>query len=215
MSKDDLFVNIQDIARQKTQRKDPVINGNGTNGHTHNGNGNGSSAGHTWKPPVIEEKKKEEQPAAAASSAEAKPAAEQEPVQRILSAEEEEKAKATGKVGAYLAGGLVEMIFGLTNTLVHVSSFTAEQKKMLVALEEKPEAEYTEQEKSLNMKFLAKTKKYEQRKLKIPLSKNEEEILREAFTDYRRVTGKDLNPSLILWSAITRICISRGMEIAF
>lgn len=212
MSKgEDLFVDIKDVAAKPTERKAAPLNGHAAHQGPppHNGNGNGHAAPgtsnatrETFYTPPVEEKKQ--------TAAEEKV---EEAAQQKTTADEEKAIEASGKTGAFLAAGLIEMVFGLCNTGVYLTTFNAAEKQQILDIEDKEEP-MTPEEDSLNRRFLKATDKYNKIKTdKIPLSKKEEEALANAFAEHRRITGKDLNPNLILYSTIARVLVSRGMEV--
>ena len=207
---EDLFVDIKKIASQPTERKHATSSSNGQPPAAGPG---GSSvpdpaAAHkeTFFTPTPEQTKQTEKESSAAAEANAHAASEQE----------EKNIAASGRTGAALTSSLIETVFGLINTGVYLTKFNSEEKEQILAIEDKIDGlqQLSPEESSLNRKFLKATEKYNNNKdKKIPLSDREMKILAEAFAEHRRITGEDLNPKLILYSAIGRVLVSRGMEI--
>lgn len=119
----------------------------------------------------------------------------------------------SGKTGAFLAAGAIETVFGLAERLVFIKKFTSDEKEQLLTVLEKPDAELTQGERSLNYKFLAVSKRHEKMRDKIPLDENETAALEHAFAEHTRITGKSLNPQLILWGTVIKVLTSRSIEI--
>lgn len=126
---------------------------------------------------------------------------------------DKKSVEASGQVGAYLIGGMIETVFGLTERLVYMSKFSREEKETILEIQEKDESEFSEYDNKVNRKFLAITKNHEEKRKRIPLSTKDEEMLAKACEEYSRVTGKTMNPNLILWSSIIKIFASRGIDI--
>ncbi len=125
----------------------------------------------------------------------------------------EERILSSGKTGAYLVGGIMETVFGLTERVVYLSKFSEAEKNLILELQEKDEKEFTDREKSLNRKFLAITKKHNEIRAKIPLDEKDEQALIEGFSEYTRATGKTLNPTLIIWSVVVKVMSNRAIDI--
>lgn len=119
----------------------------------------------------------------------------------------------SGKTGAYLAGGTIEIVFSLIERLMYLKKFTAEEKEKILEIDGKPVSDMAEIEKSLNYKFLSITKKHDKMRDKIPLDPEEMNGLEIAFQEYTKSTGKTLSPNLIIISSIVKVLCSRSIEI--
>lgn len=143
---------------------------------------------------------------------------ETEDIEQEKISEQKDKASAkaidaSGKTGAFLIGGTIELAFDVTERLIYISKFTNEEKNRIALMGEKTESEYDEYDININRKFLAITKKHDKIKEKIPLTDKENEALATACAEYTRVTGKSLNPNIIIWSTIAKIFIGRSIDI--
>lgn len=121
--------------------------------------------------------------------------------------------KQSGETGAYIAAGSIEMVFSLLERLMFIRKFSASDKEQLLVISEKPESQLTEDEKSLNYKFLTLTKKHDKIRDKIPFEKKDIEAMEMGFAEHARITGNPINPQLILWGTIIKAVTGRAMEI--
>lgn len=181
---DQIHQNIESIASQATARKSPSAN---------SGSGEAQTVFYTE-----------------AAEAPPQPAQPNAPKPGELG---EKEIKASGKTGAFLTAGLIEAVFGLGESLLHTTRFTAPEKERLITLDEVSTDQWTEDDDRLNRKFLALTKKHEKIKEKIELKPDEVEALEIAFAEHTRITGKSLNPQLIVWSTIGKIFVNRSIDI--
>lgn len=193
MSKADILANsIDNVAKQQTERKEPKSNG----------------AKPVEQKPVDNSgqhkvefftggEKKNEAPT------------EQTPVQLLT----EDVLTATGKTGAYLTESIHDTIFGLTERVIYITRFTAEEKARLVIIDSLPASKLTPDDENLNRKFLAITKKHDKIREKMELDEKDKESLEYAFKEHARITGKPLNPSLILTSTLVKIICNRAIDI--
>ncbi len=125
----------------------------------------------------------------------------------------EKTIEASGKTGAFLLGSSIELTFNVIERVVFINRFSANEKQRLVILDEKSENEYSDADRSLNQKFLAVSKKHDKIKDKIPLKSKELEALELACSEYTRITGKTLNPNLIIGTTIVQIFANRALDI--
>lgn len=193
---DGVFNSISDIASRQTDRKEPPKNPNA-------------------KP---EEKKVEEKPVD--NNETSKPSefytekkTEEKKPEEKKPIVDEASIKASGETGAYLIGGMIETGFGLIERLIYLSKFTKSEKEKLIALQSKPEAEFTPLEKNLNRKFLSLKKNSDEKRERIPLTEKDENALANVCAEYTRITGKSANPQLMIYATVSKVLISRSIDI--
>jgi len=121
--------------------------------------------------------------------------------------------KASGKTGAYILGGTIELTFNVLERIIFINKFSDKEKARLVVLDEIEEKDFTDTDNNLNRKFLAVSKKHENIKDKIPLNAKEMEALENACAEYTRITGKQMNPNLIIGATLVQIFANRAMDI--
>lgn len=182
----DFFAEIDNIATQPTERKNPTAM---------DGNSNNS------QPKFFDES--ESEPSNTQSDKNIGTAS-------TLS---EAEIEAAGKTGAFLAGDCLETAFSLIERVVYINRFSGDEKLRMIDNDAKPQSEWTDSDISLDRKFLAVTAKHEKIKSKIPLTKRETEALEMAFAEKARITNKALDPQLIIWTSIAKIFINRSMDI--
>lgn len=124
-----------------------------------------------------------------------------------------ESIDASAKTAAYLLSGMIETGFGFAERVVYLSKFTKEEKRRIVDNQEKDESSFDDEDKRVNRKFLAVSKKHEGIRKKIPLSERDEQAFEDACREYTRITGKVMSPNLILWSTIIKVITSRSIDI--
>lgn len=129
------------------------------------------------------------------------------------SVDQEKKIQESGKANAYLAGGAIETVFGLLERVIYLNKFSADEKEVIINIQEKDEKDYSEYEQKVNRKFLAVTKRHDRIRDRIPLDKKEEEALETAFIQHARVTGKLTNSNLIIWATIAKVFTQRSIDI--
>lgn len=189
---DQLFNDIESIAAEPTDRKSPTSIPQSV---PLQGNSNPAVAPAPLAPTFFGGDEKKEEP-------------------KIAEPQISQKAiEASGKTGAFLISGSIETVFSFAERIVYINRFSKSEKSRLIVLDEIPLAQQTVDDQNLNRKFLSITKKHDKIREKIPLDEKEVEALEAACAEYTRLTGKSLNPQLIIWSTIAKIFIGRSMDI--
>ncbi len=198
---DKIFADIEKIASEQTERKQPkmvVVKSEQTNKEQQAAPTNATEFFTTVKP----EEKKEPAPV---TKEEIQP--ENTPVIG------EKEIKNAGITGAFLAQGGIELLFEFAERMIFINRFSYNEKLRLVMLDELKEDAKTQEDLTLDRKFIALSKKHDKIKDKIPLNEKEIEALTLAFSEYTRATGKTMNPQLIIWATLARVLVGRSMEI--
>lgn len=124
-----------------------------------------------------------------------------------------ESIKRNGVTGAHVAGNLLELLLSGVNTVNYLRKFDSTEKDRIIELQGMDPAKWTPADHNLNRRFLTITKKYEETKEKVKLTPDELNVLKEGFGEYHKATGKELSPSLIIWSTIGKVLIGRSIDI--
>lgn len=124
--------------------------------------------------------------------------------------------KKSGETSAILFAGCCETVMMLAERLMLVyGRFTDEEKEKYVLIQDKDESELNPREKEINRKFVRILEKHVKIREKIDFSENEMEALAEGFAEHARITGKPANPKLILYATGVKALVSRSMDIFF
>ncbi len=193
MSIFDSFKDIDQIAAEKTDRKDPGATTTlGTN---------------QFYDPKAEEKKPEVK-TEQQTQAQVQPTA-AGPLPKIS----KERAEMSGAANAYIWGGSIEVFWMAIGTIVNSFSMSRAEKKHLLETRKKLKSNWSDEDKLINEKFNDLFKTHQERKETAKLSEEESKALRYAYTLYAEVTGEEKDPSAIKWAALIRVMAGKGLDI--
>lgn len=182
-SQQSFFENLDNITAQQTERKEPDAN--------------------TEKQFYDPNRKPGEQPAAPT---------ENKPVEQPLNFD----PLKSGQTSAYLAAGAIESVFTIVESLLfHYGRFSKGEITRAKEYLDKHEAglPLEPKEKLLLAKFMRIREQHDKIRSRIPFPDEDIEAMSKGFAHYHKVTGKEMNPSLLLWATIIKALTNRTTDI--
>ena len=184
------FEDLKTVASEATERKNPVA-------EVKTEAGQPKPPSNFYQPPGTEKKEENEK----------------DKKTETVEAEKKIDAEKSGQTAAIICSGSIETLFKLAERIVYIKQFTQEEKEKIVLIQDKDESDLDDKEKTLNRKFMRINKQHEKIMDKIDFDDDEVHAMAKGFTEYTRVTGKELSPNLILWSTIINAICSRSIDI--
>lgn len=124
-----------------------------------------------------------------------------------------DKADQSGMANAYLHSGIQESVLKAAVLIRYVTRFNDSEKETILSLQDKPDADKTAEEKSLNARFLKYTETFQKQNDAIKTTEDEMKNLAYGYSMYAEITGKETNPAVIIASTIINGLINKIMDI--